>query len=141
MLHRTFDAGKINALVNHPAIRPAIGGDGASVLDLTEAVADRDNVFLLGEHGGFSLIWTAPDCYEIHTFITPEGRGRAAYQLARAGRDWMADYGAKHLWTRIPKDMTAVQRFTLAAGFSCRCSKSWDFGHGPVEYLIYDWRA
>lgn len=140
MIRRTFDAARINELVNHPSVRPHIGGDPEQPLDLSAAVSDRTNVFLLGEHGGFACCWTAPRTYEIHTFVLPDGRGRWAYQLAQHGRDWMADYGALHLWTRVHPEAENVRRFTLAAGFVPAGTHTIDIGTGPVTYDLFDWR-
>lgn len=133
---RTFDAERVNFLVNHPAIRPFIGGDGESEMDLAAVVADEQNVFLGGEHGGFACCWSAPGIYEVHTFILPEGRGEWAYQFARAGRDYMQDYGARLLWTRVHPDAHHVRRFTLKAGFS-PAGQHRILG---VTYDLFDWR-
>lgn len=141
MIERSFDAEIINALVNHPAIRPHVGGDPSVPIDLTAAVGNTDNYFLLGDHGGFACSWTAPKTYEIHTFVRPEGRGKWAYQLARAGRDYMEAIGATHLWTRVHPDAENVKRFTLAAGFKPAGSHTVDFGIGPQIYDLYDWRT
>lgn len=140
MIERTFDAVRINYLVNHPSVRPHIGGDVTQPLDLAGAVADRQNVFLNGEHGGFACCWSAPETYEVHTFVLPEGRGRWAYELARAGRDWMATFGALHLWTRVHPDAANVRRFTLRAGFMPAGHHTLDLGTGPVTYDLFDWR-
>ena len=81
MIHRSFDPERANKLINHPAVRPFVGGDGESYLDLTAIIEDRKNYLLLGPHGGFLATWSAPNTYEIHTFILPEGRGQAARGL------------------------------------------------------------
>jgi hypothetical protein len=140
-MQRCFDAARINALVNDPSIRPHIGGDGKSVLDLTAAVADRQNVFVLGEHGGFAFTWSAPRTYEVHTFILPEGRGPAALEMALTTRGWMQEHFADHLWTMVHPDAANVRRFTLAAGFRPAGERTVDLGQGPVTYDLFDWRA
>lgn len=141
MLRRCFDADTINALVNDPSIRPHIGGDGESPLDLSAAVADRQNVFLMGEHGGFAFTWSAPRTYEVHTFILPEGRGPAALELALTARGWMAEHFADHLWTRVTPEAANVRAFTLKAGFSPAGQHTVDLGTGPITYDIFDWRS
>jgi hypothetical protein len=140
MLQRCFDPARINDLVNHPAIRPHIGGDGESFLDLTAAVSDRQNVFLIGEHGGFAFTWSAPRTYEVHTFILPEGRGPNALEMALTARGWMAEHFADHLWTRVDPEAANVRAFTLKAGFSAAGSHTIDLGAGPVTYDLFDWR-
>ena len=137
MLNRTFDADRINYLSNHPDIRPHIGGDGASLIDVTDLVADRDNIFLGGEHGAFCCTWTAPGVYEIHTLVLPEGRGAWAAQFARCGRDYMAANGARHLWTMVHPDARNVKAFTLRSGLKPAGIRK--TGLGP--YDLFDWRA
>lgn len=140
MMERCFDADRINALVNDPSIRPHVGGDGKSWLDLSAAVADEQNVFLLGEHGGFAFTWSAPRTYEVHTFILPAGRGKWARAAARFARDLMeADY-ADHLWTRVAPEAANVRAFTLLNGFKPAGQHTIDLGGGPVTYDLFDWR-
>jgi hypothetical protein len=136
-LARTFDAERINSLVNDPSIRPYVGGDGKSFLDLTDAVANRDNHFVEGEHGAFSFTWSAPRVYEVHTFILPEGRGKWSRSFALAARDYMRF--ADKLWTRVPVGADNIRLFTLDAGFS-RCGhQTINLGAGPVPYDLYEW--
>lgn len=139
---RSFDADRLNALVNHPSVRPFVGGDGESEIDLSAVVADEKNVCLLDDHGGFLLTWSAPDTYEIHTFILPEGRGRAAYANAQEMLATMkGEFHARHLWTRVQHDHDNVRRFTIANGLEPCGSQTCDFGGGPVLYDLFHWRA
>jgi hypothetical protein len=137
MIERSFDAARINELVNHPTIRPFVGGDGQSKLEMEPQVQDLQNYFLLGPHGGFAYLWSAPQTYEIHTFILPEGRGRDAYRLARESLEYMRGQGAEHLWTRVHPDSANVRRFTLAAGLK---SAGVNTVCG-VTYDLFHWRA
>jgi hypothetical protein len=137
VIARTFDANRINVLVNHPTIRPFVGGDGKSILDLTNAVMDRKNIFLLGEHGGFAFTWCAPRTFEIHTFILPEGRGALASKLAIEARSLMQELGARHLWTRVAESMAHVLKFTLNAGFEIDGKQTID----AVTYDLLSWRC
>lgn len=141
MLTRSFDSERANELVNHPSIRPFVGGDGESFLDLSPSVDDEKNVFLIDEHGGFLLIWTAPDTYEIHTFILPEGRGRKAYANAQDMlRTMKQEFGARHLWTRVARGQENVRRFTTANGLEHCGEQTCDFGGGPTHYDLFNWR-
>lgn len=140
MMRRCFDAVRINALVNDPSIRPFVGGDGSSHVDLTAVVEDRQNIFLLGAHGGFAFTWSAPRTYEVHTFILPEGRGPEALELALTARGWMEEHFADHLWTRVHPDAANVRAFTLKAGFRPAGEHTIDLGGGPVTYELFDWR-
>lgn len=140
MITRTFDAERVNFLVNHPDIRPFIGGDPEYEIDLSAAVEDRNNFFLDGEHGGQSACWSAPFVYEIHTFILPEGRGLWALKFARAARDYMEKQGARHLWTRVHPDAPHVRLFAVRNGFQPAGTHAIDQGIGPVTYDLYEWR-
>jgi hypothetical protein len=140
MLVRSFDADLLNDLINHPTIRPHVGGDPTVCLDLSALVADDKNYALLGPHGGFFMTWTAPGTYEIHTFILPEGRGPQARELALDARAYMADQGAHHLWTRVERGAENVRKFTLAAGLSLCGEQVLDLGAGPTTYDLFQWR-
>jgi hypothetical protein len=141
MIERTHDADRINFLINHPEIRPFVGGDVTKPIDLSEAVANPANVFLGGEHGAFCCSWAGPGDYEVHTLILPSGRGKWAYEFARAGRQHMVELQAKHLWTCVHPDAANVRFFTLRAGFRPAGTITRDLGAGPVTYDIFDWRA
>ena len=133
---RTFNGDRINYLVNHPANRPTCGGDGESWIDLSAAVADRQNVFLDGTHGGLAFIWTAPRVYEVHVYLLPEGRGKWGFDFGMAARDYMAEH-ADMLWARI--DSPALKFYTMKAGFKPCGQNTIDIGFGPVTYDLYKW--
>lgn len=137
---RTFDAEFVNRIVNDPTVRPFVGGDGESYIDLTAAVSDDKNHAMMGGHGGFLCTWSAPGTYEIHTFILPEGRGAAAIALALETRAYLESIGATHLWTRVDKTMGNVRKFTLAAGFKPCGEQTLDLGGGPTAYELFNWR-
>ena len=136
MLSRTFDAGLLNALVNHPVIRPEMGGSGD--IDLTAAVAMPRNVFLLGEHGAFTLSWSAPHTYEAHAMVLPSGRGRWALSAAADGIAYMAARGAQRIWARAHPNARNVALFLQMIGLKPCGSLPCDLGNGPVDYLIFD---
>jgi len=140
VIERSFDAARINELVNHPTVRPFIG-PGDQALDLTDNVTDFNNIFLLGPSGGFGYLWTAPQTYEIHTFILPEGRGRNAYGLAQESLAYMRSQGALHLWTRVLPEAVNVRRFTIAAGLKPAGQNTVQTTDGPITYDLFDWRA
>lgn len=116
------DAERINAVANHPEIRPFIGPGDA--LDMSEAVSRPENWFLMGEHGGFALIWSAPKVYEVHTFIKRSGRGRWAYKAAADMIAFATDSGAAMLWTRIHPEHRPTISFAR------------HFGMRPVGYSV-----
>jgi hypothetical protein len=140
MIVRSFDAALLNDIVNHPDIRPYVGGDLSVYLDLSHLIADDKNYALLGPHGGFFLTWTAPGTYEIHTFILPEGRGPQARALAMEAMSYMVTEGANHLWTRVERGAENVRQFTLAAGLKPCGTQILDLGAGPTTYDLFHWR-
>lgn len=116
MLARTFDNARVNEVVNHPSIRPFIGFPEMGELDLSDAVASAQNWFLMGDHGGFALIWSAPCIHEVHTFILPEGRGKWARDVASVGIEFARSNGDVMLWTKIPEDQPNVKAYARFMG-------------------------
>lgn len=139
-LVRTFDAARLNALANHPAIRPTCGGDGQSFIDLTAFVADPKNHAVSWDKGAFLFGWSAPQTYEVHIMVLPEGRGRAAYRMAALGIAYMLERGMERLWARIATEARGLRHYTASAGFTPCGSDTLDIGFGPVSYDLYQWK-
>jgi hypothetical protein len=137
LLRRSFDADRLNYLVNHPTIRPTSGGDGKSFIDLEPHLIEM-NHFLDGDHGGVFWHWSGPDAYEAHIFILPEGRGQWAHKFALEAIAYAEALGAIHLWARVTDRHTQI--FTRRVGFKPRGEKTFDLGFGPVPYKLFDWR-
>ena len=114
MITRCLSPEIVNAVVNHADVRPFVGPGG--VLDMTQAVEADENWFLMGEHGGFALIWSAPHVYEVHTFIKAGGRGQWAKDAAAQGIDYARCNGARLLWTKIAPAMANVAAFAESMG-------------------------
>lgn len=131
------DADLINRFANDPSIRPFIGGKGP--LDLT-AITQGANVALFGEYGGFCLSWCAPDTYEIHTLILPEGRGQWAFDWAAQSIAYMERLGAIQMWTRVHPDHRHTAIFTRKMGLKPCGEIMTDYGDGPVLYKMFNWR-
>lgn len=116
LLGRTQDAGMVNAIVNHPEVRPFVGDPDLGNLDLTDVVRRPEHWFLMGEHGGFGLLWSAPGVHEVHTFITKLGRGVWANKARAEMLRFAQQHGAKVLWTRIPPKSPHIERFARQGG-------------------------
>ena len=116
LLHLTKDAKAVNAVVNHPAVRPFVGAADAGDIDLSPLLDRSENIFPFGNYGGFALIWTAPRTREVHTFILPEGRGKWARDAAREGIEMARQCGTRLLWTRIPPDGPNVRAYAAFMG-------------------------
>ena len=115
-LNRTQDADAVNGVVNHPDVRPYVGMPEIGDLDLSELVGRPEHWFLMGEHGGFALLWTAPKTYEVHTFILKSGRGEWGNAARAEGIDFARRHNAKALWTNVPPQARHVERFARQGG-------------------------
>lgn len=84
---REVTAERLNDIVNHPDVRPWVGGTGP--LDLTPIVANPANVLLMREGGGLLFIRLDAGLYEVHTQFVPEVRGELALQATKDALLWM----------------------------------------------------
>jgi len=116
LLSRTQDADWINRIVNHSDVRPFVGAPEAGALDFSEIATHPEHWFLLGAHGGFALIWTAPKTHEVHTFILKSGRGAWGNAARNEGIEFARRHGAKILWTKVPPQARHVERFARQGG-------------------------
>lgn len=135
MLRLSRNAEQINAVVNHPAVRPFVGPVELGELNLSHAVMREENFFLFGEFGGFSLGWTSPYTREVHTFILPEGRGEWARKVAREAINYAFDNGTDRLWSRIPPDRDNVRAYAEEMGMQPTGEQIDTFGQ---PYDIYE---
>lgn len=134
MLERCFDAARINQVVNRPEVRAGVGAPELGELDLTDLVNRPEHWFLMGEHGGFMLGWSAPQTREVHTFIAPEGRGKWANDARAAMLNYAKIHGAKMLWTKIDPRDKHVQRYARQGGMQLTEEVIETFGR---PYRIY----
>jgi hypothetical protein len=116
MLERSFDTGRINEVVNHPEVRPFVGPVSYGELDVAPVVAKQEDWFLMGDHGGFLLSWSAPKVREIHTFVLPEGRGRWAADARTAMLAYARENGTRTLWTKIDPAHRHTVQFARRGG-------------------------
>jgi hypothetical protein len=79
-VHRTFDAAALNAVANHPDVRPWLLGEGA--IDLTVAISDANNIALVADDGGFVLTALGGGDYEVHTIFEPGAKDVLAKTLS-----------------------------------------------------------
>jgi hypothetical protein len=116
MLERSFDVERINAVANHSEVRPFVGPAELGELDFTDAVAFDKNWFLMGEHGGYVLAWSAPNVHEVHVMILPEGRGKWAAKARQFTIDYAVDNGVETLWARIAPSAPSVSLYARRGG-------------------------
>ena len=129
MIKRSFDAERLNDIVNHPAVRPWVCGVYPDYIDLTEIVANRDNYLLETESGMFLMLKKESGTYEIHTQFLPEGAG-AALPAAREGLNYMfTKTPCERLTTSIPVGNKHAKLLALRMGFT------YQGNHG--EWLLF----
>jgi GNAT superfamily N-acetyltransferase len=134
MLELSHDVARINKIVNDPAVRPAIGMVDLGDLDMAPLVEKPEHWFLMGEHGGFALTWSAPCVYEWHSFVLPEGRGKWAADARSEAIEYARHHGAKMLWSKIPPDAPHVDRFARQGGMKPTNNVVETFG---VPYRVF----
>lgn len=118
ILTRTTDAEQINAILNHPAVRPDVAEPKDGALDIAERAAQPGNVCLVGEHGAFVVLRYDAGIYEVHTAILPSGRGEWAKAFAEEGAKFMFTHtDCVDLLTRVPQGHIAAKALTEMNGF------------------------
>lgn len=116
-IQRSFDAARVNAFLNSEDIRPWIADMAEGKVDVTKHVENRDNVCLLGEHGGTLCFKLMHGIYEVHTFVCEAGRGPWALGMVRAGSRYMfTRTDAYEIVTRVPHSHRAAAALTATAG-------------------------
>jgi hypothetical protein len=116
-VERDTDAKRINAILNHPVVRPDVDEVPEGPLDISSIVADPRHVVLMGEYGGCVCMKLLPGVYEVHTQAVPEGRGAWIVEFVRAGADWMFTHtDAFEIVTRVPEDHLGARMLSRAAG-------------------------
>lgn len=115
-LIRAATAERVNRIVNDPAVRPWVA-NGDTPLDLASQVADRRNVFLLGDHGAVAFLFVQSGVYEAHTQVLPAGRGPWTRALTEAAvRTMFAATDAYEITTRVPAGHIAAKAAAEAQG-------------------------
>lgn len=117
IVERSFDAERFNAILNHPDVRRGIGDAKVVRADVSELVANKDNVLLLGKHGGTLVIRLLPGIYEPHIAVLPEGRGTWIPRFLCQCRDWMfVNTDCFEILAFVPQTNDAVVRLAAHAG-------------------------
>lgn len=99
---REFSAERVNAVANHPGVRPWVGG-GDGPLDLSGLVANPANVLLMGQGGGVLFQCLAPGLYEAHTQFVPDARDAGAVRAVKDALRWMfTRTDAIEIVTKVP---------------------------------------
>lgn len=115
-LRRTFDATFLNQVVNDPRVRPWLGGDRKSRLDLQPAI-DAGAIALINRDGGFLFVPKGEGVFEVHTQFLPSVKGKAVWFAREAARYMFKTVGAEKLVTDVPEDNQAALALALKTGF------------------------
>lgn len=114
MIHRTFEAGHLNAIANLPDVRPLLGGVGE--IDLAHVLEVPENIALVTEHGGFVLTRVAPSMYEVHSLFQP-GHGTHPIKAMRAAQEWMfTRTDAVSIFSKVPASNRAAKGLAVVGG-------------------------
>jgi hypothetical protein len=117
VIRRTMDAGFLNSVINHPDVRPMVGGEGE--IDLQGLADNPANVLLETEHGGFFLVRLDGGLYEAHSQFLPEGRGGHAVKAAKAGFRYMfAATDCVEIVSKVPADNAPADGFARVTGLT-----------------------
>lgn len=118
MLKRVTEASEINAILNHPSVRPWVADVSEGLLDVSDRVGNPANVTLVGEHGAFFCFKYTAGLYEVHTAVLQSGRGAWARDFAEAGARYMfTQTDCVEILTRVPQGHVAAKALTEAVGF------------------------
>lgn len=143
MIHRSFDAGEINPILNSPEILPFIALPGMETLDVTELLKDPGNVLLMAEGGGIVFCHHDPGTYEVHTTFLPEHRGRNAIRASLEAYRWMfTRTDCMALLTRVPALNPAAEKFCKIVGATKEFERKavWPTKDGPVDMSFWSLR-
>ena len=116
-IERQTDAKRINAILNHPVVRPDVYEVPDGPLDIGNIAADLRHVILCGEFGGCVLMKILPGIYECHTQAVPQGRGKWIMDVLGLVLDWMfTKTDAFEIVTRVPQHHHGARRLCESAG-------------------------
>lgn len=145
MIKRTMSATFLNAVANHPEVRPFLGGMENPVLDLSPLVEDPRCICLeVSGAGGWVLQPILAGVYELHTIFLPEARGRAYFEQARqAVRMVFCKTDCLEIVTKCPDDNGPARMAAKLMGFRQRFRRedAWSPGVG-ISYQVFsldDW--
>lgn len=147
MLTRSFDADRINEILNDPTVRPDVADLSEGQMDISASVKNENNVLLLGEHGGCMFFQILPGIFEVHTVTNLMGRGRWIANFVLDAGDWMfTKTPCFEIVTRVPTEHQGAKRLAMHAGMMQEFTRDggcvWRGKKMDVEiysYRIQDW--
>lgn len=117
-MRRTRSARLVDAIVNHPSIRPTIEW-GSHRIESADFLSDERNLVLADENGIAILAYREPGIYQAHLAFIPEGRGAVMLKSCRKALDSLfTEYGAKIIYAKIPNQLKASKLACRWLGFT-----------------------
>lgn len=125
------DCAKADSIIHHPAVFPMICDDhftpgqknlGTAMLQIPQAQLLHPN-----EHTIFMMIARSMTLYEVHTMITPEGRGKMGVEAGREVAKWFFENSTcEKIITYVPFYNKPAKIFARAVGMQNEgvCTKS-----------------
>lgn len=144
ILRRHFTADSLNLVVNDPSVYPWVRGTMTGYLDLAPLVRNRNNILLMGEHGGVLLLQHQPGLYEVHTQVLPAGRGQWTLDMATEALHWMfTKTDAIEIVSRVPKGNLGARALAKRtnAVFEFRRERGWSINDKVVPADVYSWKV
>lgn len=135
---REMGADRLNVVVNHPDVRPWLGGEGE--LDMSAAVADPANILLMNEFGGCFFERVGAGIYEVHTQFTPECRGAKVIRAVQdALRFMFTRTDCFEVQTKVPANNAGALGLVRAIGGDLQFTRDavWPAGDGMVACGFY----
>lgn len=143
-ISRHYTATDLNKVANDPSVYDWVRGNFEGYMDFTPIVANPNNYLLMGEHGGVLLIWMQPGLYEAHVQVLPEGRGKWAVEMCRAGLHWMfTRTDAIEISTRVPVGNIPALALTRRTGgmLEFRREQGWTVNGKTVPADVYSFKV
>lgn len=119
IIRRETDAALVNAIANHPEVKPTFGYNQGPT-DLAPLFDHPDAYAVLSDGTGAAGIfeWSAPGVWQGHSIFLPESRGEYGIAVARAMCRWIFDnLSARLIWGMTPLDHRAAALFNRMVGF------------------------
>lgn len=144
---REFQANRINAVLNHPEVRPWVADKDKGVVDISKQVSNQNNILLMGDHGGCFFSKLMEGFYEVHTQVLPEGRGQWAKDFLIAVRHYIfTRTDACEVLTRVPTEHKGARAAAQSVGMKYEFTREDGCVFGgkvmPVEVYserVQDW--
>lgn len=139
-IRRAFDAADINPILNDPDVLPSITGPGIESVDVSEILANPQNVCLVADGGALMFIFHEPGIYEVHNNWLKAYRGKAAIDGTRAALRWMfTRTDCMTILTKIPAFNRAAARLCALVGGKKRFDRKavWPTKDGMVDMSFW----